>query len=222
MTVWTPKHAAGIQSQWAPPAANAKWDESDVLVYSTQIKQVRVVHIENVYRYMWHWLTEEGWKSPNPDLPKAIEDFYGEYRDQQDHKEIRWWWRTQKSHGGIAGAHQFFRFKWHIDVMTTNMKRIEIVYKGKKIKPYMGEMIIWFNAILQLDINNWFTGTSDFKLGKVLEDFFLRMIYKDRMREQEIELRRVSERFVEDLKHYIGLNRASDVRKPLSEEKQWF
>jgi hypothetical protein len=222
MTLWTPKHPAGVQSQWAPPPKDSKWGESNVLVYSTQIKQVRLIHVENVYRYMWHWLTEEGWKSPHKFPFKAIEDFYGEFRDQHDHKEIRWWWRVQKSHGGMGAPHPYFNYKWYIDVMTTNMKRTEIMYKGKKIKPYIGEYLMWFNAILELDPNNWFQDDSSWWLGKILEEFWLRMIYKDRMREQEIELRRASERFIEDLKHYIGLNRASDVRKPMSEERQWF
>jgi hypothetical protein len=223
MTIWTPKHPAGIQSQWAPPAEDAKWDESNLLVYSTQIKQSRVIHLENVYRYMWHWLTEEGWNSPHAGSPKWIEDFYGEYRDQQDHKEIRWWWRTQKYNSGIAGGpHPFFRYKMYIDVLTTNMKRVEIMYKGKKIKPYAGEIIIWVNAIMEIDYNKWFRKNSGFKLGEILEEFFLRMIYKDRMREQEIELRRIGERFVEDIKFYIGLNRTTEVRTPMDEEKQWF
>ena len=225
MTIWTPKHGAGIRSQWAPPPNDATWDESNLLVYSTQIKQVRILHLENIYRYMYHWLTEEGWTSTSATSAadaKWFEDFYGEYRDQQGHKEIRWWWRLQKSHGGIGGVHPFFNFKWHIDVLTTNMKRTEIVYKGKKIKPYVGEFLMWFNAILEIDIKGWFQKDSKFMLGKVLEDFFLRMIYKDRMREQEIELRRSSERFIEDIKFYINLNRASDVRKPISEHKQWF
>ncbi len=220
MTIWTPKHKAGIRSQWAPPPKDATWEESNILVYSTQIKQVRIFHLENIYRYMYHWLTEEGWKSEHGD--KMFEVFFGEYRDQHGHKEVRWWWRLKKSHGGIGGAHPFFRFKWYIDVLTTNMKRTEIMYKGRKIKPYVGEFLMWFNAILEIDINNWFTKKSTFKLGKVLEDFFLRMIYKDRMREQEIELRRASERFIEDIKYYIGLHRASDVRKPMDEDRQWF
>ena len=48
------------------------------------------------------------------------------------------------------------------------------------------------------------------------------MIYKQRVREQEIELRRFSERFIEDVKFYIGLNRAVETRKPMEPEKQWF
>ncbi|MFH2021618.1 MAG: hypothetical protein ABIJ34_09505 [archaeon] len=226
MTIWTPKHPAGIQSQWAPPPSDAKWDESNLLVYTTQIKQVRVIHLENVYRYMWHLLTEENWTSVHytpggAGSPKWIEDFYGEYRDQEGHKEIRWWWRLQRGCGGIAGDHPFFRYKMYIDALTTNMKRVEIMYKGKKIKPYAGEIIIWINAVLEIDVQGWFKKGGP-KLGEILEEFFLRMLYKDRMREQEVELRRHAERFVEDLKYYINLNRSSDLRKPMDEEKQWF
>lgn len=220
MTIWTPKHKAGIRTQWAPPATDGKWDDSNILAYSTQIKQVRLIHVENVYRYMHHWLVEEGYKSEHGDT--WFEDFYGEYRDQADHKEIRWWWRLNKSHGGISNPHPFFNFKVYIDVLTTNMKRVEIMYKGKKIKPYVGEFLMWYNAVLELDPKGWFQDGTSFKLGKILEDFFLRMIYKDRVRDQEVELRRESERFVEDLKFYIGLNRASDIRQPISGSKQWF
>ncbi len=220
MTIWTPKHKAGIRTQWAPPAGDATWTESNLLVYSTQIKQVRMIHLQNVYRYMYHWLKDEQWKSSKGD--DWFEDYYAEWRDQHDHKEIRWWWRLERSPGGIAGAHNFFRQKWYIDVLTTNMKRVEIMYKGKKIKPYVGEFLMWFNAVLELDINNWFGKGTTFKLGEFLEDFFLRMIYKERVRDQEVELRRESERFIEDVKFYIGLHRMDDTRKPIEDSKQWF
>ncbi|AJF61761.1 TPA: hypothetical protein HA239_01645 [Candidatus Woesearchaeota archaeon] len=223
MTIWTPKHPGGVRTQWAPPPEDTSWTEGNLLVYSTQIKQVRIVHLENIYRFMHHWLTEEGWTSIHSvGDRKWIEDFYGEYRDQQGHKEIRWWWRLRNNHGGIAGEHPFFRYRWDIDVLTTNMKRVEIMYKGKKIKPYVGEFLMWFNSILEIDINGWFNDNSKFALGKVLHEYFLRMIYKDRFREQEIELRRRAERFVEDLKFYLELNRVSEARKRMSEEKQWF
>ena len=81
---------------------------------------------------------------------------------------------------------------------------------------------MWFNAVLELDINNWFVKGSKFGLGDVLSDFFIRMIYKERVREQEIELRGISERFISDVKYYLGLNRDSNLRQPLDQEKQWF
>lgn len=225
MTIWTPKTPGGIRSHWAPETSGA-WKESNILVYSTQIKQERLIHLENVYRYMHHYLQEEGWRSPSGDF--WFEDFYGEYRDQEGHKEIRYWWRVNKSPGGIFGKHQYFKQSLYIDVLTTNMKRVEIMYKGKKIKPYVGEFIVWINAVLEMDINGWFSGGKAPPYDKphgvlgILEDFFPRMIYKQRVREQEVELRRIAERLVEDLKFYIGLNRSAEVRKPMDAEKQWF
>ena len=50
MTIWTPKVPSGIRTHWHPED-EGEWKESNLLVYSTQIKQVRVIHIENVYRY---------------------------------------------------------------------------------------------------------------------------------------------------------------------------
>ncbi len=226
MTIWTPKlpGGAGVRSQWAPEMTGV-WKESNILVYSTQIKQERLIHLENVYRYMHHYLYEEGWKSVDgmekeheSFADNKFENFYGEYRDQEGHKEIRFWWRLFKSPGGIYGTHPYFRQRIYIDVLTTNMKRVEIMYKGKKIKPYSGEFILWFNSVLEMDFQNWFKKDP---VLSVLEDFFPRMIYKQRVREQEIELRRISERFIEDLKFYIGLNRNAEVRKPMEPEKEW-
>jgi hypothetical protein len=173
-----------------------------------------------------HYLYEEGWKAygddgkpfDNVEDSKRYENFFGEYRDQEGHKEIRFWWRLGKSPGGIFGTHPYFDWKVYIDVLTTNMKRVEIMYKGKKIKPYMGEFILWFNSVLVMDKMKWF---ATHPVLSVLEDFFPRMIYKQRVMEQEIELRRFSERFVEDLKFYIGLNRAAETRKPMEPEREW-
>ncbi len=224
MVVWTPKHPAGVRTQWKGPPQDTTFEEGNMLVYSTEIKQERVINLENVYRYMHHWLREEGWSSVHHSgKPGWVEEFYGESRNQEGEKEIRWWWRSQKYHTGIAGGpHKYFRFKIFVDVLCTNMKQIEMMYKGKKIKPYMGEFILWVNAVLELDINNWFVKGSSFGLGDVLSDFFLRMIYKERVREQEIELRGAASRFVDDIKYYLGLNRASELRQPLDQEKQWF
>lgn len=222
MVVWTPKHPTGVQTHWKGPPQDATWSESNILAYSTEIRQERVINLETVYRYMHHWMREEGWVSVHSGgKPDWYEEFYGETRNQAGEKEIRWWWRAQKQHAGIAGGHQYFQFKWFIDVLCSNMKQIEIMYKGKKIKPYMGEFIMWFNAVLELDINDWFTKGTSFALGDVLSDFFIRMIYKERVREQEVELRATSERFISDLKYYLGLNRADNIRQPLDQEKQW-
>jgi hypothetical protein len=221
MTIWTPKEPAGIKSQWEIEQKGV-WKESNILVYTTQIKQERVIHLENVYRYMHHYLSEEGWKATDGTADFRYENFYGEFRDQDGNKEIRFWWRAAKEPTGIAGGtHAYFRHKLYIDVLTTNMKRIEIMYKGKKIKPYVGEFILWFNTILEMDRNNWFK-EGGHRILSVLEDFWPRLIYKQRVREQEIELRRFSERFIEDLKFYIGLNRISETRKPMEAEREWF
>jgi len=236
MPVWTPKlDKAGIRSHWTSVAdfsgykddSAVIWKDGNIKVYSTQIKQERLVHLENVYRYMHHYLTEEGWKSFYGD--PWFEEFYGEVRDAHGHKEIRYWWRLQKGCGGVgASGHPFFRQRLFIDVLCTNMKRVEMMYKGRKIKPFIGEFILWINSILEVDYNKYFIpkkdgGNADF-VSNVLEDFFVRMFYKDRIREQEVELRRVSERFVEDTKQFIGLtkNPSYTARKLFDGDNQWF
>ena len=58
MVIWIPK---GEFPHWQEHF-NAGWKNSNILAYRSEIRQKRVIHFENLYRYMYHYLTEEGWK----------------------------------------------------------------------------------------------------------------------------------------------------------------
>ena len=95
MVIWIPK---GEFPHWQEKF-KAGWKGSNILAYKTEIRQYRVVNFESLYRYMYHYVTEEGWKAP--DGSKEIEPFYGELRSQDGYKEMRTWWRAGKSWGGL-------------------------------------------------------------------------------------------------------------------------
>ena len=217
MVIWIPK---GHFPHWQEKFTGT-WKGSDILAYRTEIRQQRIVHFDNLYRYMYHYITEEGWK--HPVSGKEIEPYYGETRNQAGGKEIRVWWRAKKSWaGGPGGGHAYFAYKFYVDIFATRMKRIELSYKGKKVRPYQGDVTIWFATVLEIDANKW-KDQSGFgaELYGLLEEYWVRRIYKRNIKDQEVELRRFSARFVDDVKHFVNLTRGSEQRKPWFEEKQF-
>lgn len=214
MTLWIAK---GEFPHWDKKITQNNTWEGNILVMQTFIRQTRVIHFQNLYRYMYRYLTDEGWK--HPDGTKNIERFYGESRNQEGEKQIRIWWRLKHGCGGIAGTHSYLGYKMYIDFLTEKMRRIEIVHKGKKIKPYIGDVHIWISAVLDIDINNWHTND---KLMKILKEYWVRRIYKRNIRDHEIELRRFSVRFVDDVKYFINMHRPSELRTPLHHEEKEF
>jgi hypothetical protein len=216
MVVWIPK---GEFPHWIEKFQGG-WKNCNILAYRTELRQNRVIHFENLYRYMYHYITEEGWKAF--DDSKEIEPFYGELRNQDGYKEMRIWWRAKKSWSGCVGGHAFFNFKLYLDIFATKMKRIELVYKGKKIRPYEGDVTIWFATVLEIDPQKW-SERKDFggQIYGLLEEYWIRRIYKRNIKDQEVELRRFSARFIDDVKHFINLSRGSETRNSWFQEKQF-
>ncbi|MBN1502474.1 hypothetical protein JW930_02940 [Candidatus Woesearchaeota archaeon] len=214
MTVWVPK---GEFPHWEENIEQQDSWRGNVLAFKTHIRQENVIHFENLYRYMYHYVTDEGWK--HADGSRHIEHFYGEKRDQENAKELRAWWRAEKQCGGIFGPHSFLKYKLYVDFLCYHLTRIEITYGGKKIKPYVGDVNIWITTVLEIDYNNWQEVSS---LMGLFYEYFIRRIYKRNIRDHEVELRRFAARFASDIKYFINMTRDSELRLPMHLEKQWF
>jgi len=212
VTIWIPKgEFPAIQEDYR--SYHADW-KGNILSYRTEIRQQGVIHLENLYRYMYHYLAEEGWVSRD-DGSKEWEVYYMEHRTQQEVRdEIKIWWRLVMGPGfgpgGIAGEHPFFGYYLDIDFLCYHVHRIEMMHQGRKIKPYIGDVTIYVTAILIIDINDWFSKGG---LLAILQEYFVRRIYKRNIREHEVELRRLATRYVDDWKHFMTLARYSDTER---------
>ncbi|MBN2422985.1 hypothetical protein JXB41_07195 [Candidatus Woesearchaeota archaeon] len=213
MTLWIPKGEFPALNE---DYRNFKGDwKGNILAYRTEMRQQRVIHLQNLYRYMYYYLTEEGWVDVKDDS-KNFEVYYLESRKEDSSRsEMRIWWRMKMGPGfgpgGMVGTHPFLRYLFNVDFLCYKVKRIEIVHQGRTIKPYMGDITIWFTAILELDYCKWFEKEGG--LMDILKEYFVRRIYKRNIREHEIELRRLANRYVDDFKHFIGLLRYKEDRK---------
>lgn len=216
MTVWVPK---GEFPHWEENLElQASWKNSNILSFKTHIRQENVIHFENLYRYMYHYITDEGWKCLE-DGSRHIEHFYGEKREQDGSRELRAWWRAKKDPGGIFPNHAFLRYVLYVDFLCYNLQRIEIIHQGKKIKPYIGDVNIFITAIVDIDYQNWKDKDKIFGLAY---EYFIRRWYKRNLRDHEIECKRFASRFSSDIKYFIEMTRESEMRLPEHLEKQWF
>jgi len=64
-------------------------------------------------------------------------------------KEHRIWWRCLK----VPQKSGYYRYFLKIDFMTLNMKSIEVMHQGHKMKTDRGDCVIRIWAYLQLDYN---------------------------------------------------------------------
>jgi hypothetical protein len=225
MTIWIPKgEFPAVQEDYR--TMHGSW-EGNILAYRTEIRQQRVIHLENLYRYMYYYLNEEGWFAT--DGTKDWEVYYMEHRDQhEEREEIKIWWRLIQgpgfgpgwtAAGGITSSHPFFRYSLNIDFLCYHVKRIEMMHEGRKIKPYIGDVTIYIAAVLELDYHEWMKKGG---LLKILKEYFIRRIYKRNIREHELELRRLATRYSDDFKHFIGLARYTEDRKLIQPAKGFY
>ncbi|MBD3204037.1 hypothetical protein GF327_07085 [Candidatus Woesearchaeota archaeon] len=220
MTVWIPKgEFPSMQEDYSEMHGN--W-QGNILAYRTEIRQKAVIHLENLYRYMYYYLTEEGWVAP--DGSKDYETYYFDLRKQTGERaDVRIWWRMEMGPGfgpgGMAGIHPFLKYKLNIDFLCHNVKRIEMVHQGRKVKPFIGDVTVWIVSILELDYCGWFEKSG---IMDIIKEYFVRRIYKRNIREHEVELRRITTRYAEDFKHFIGMLRPSEERKMIHPQKGFY
>jgi hypothetical protein len=225
MTIWIPKgEFPSIQDDYRK--FHGDW-KGNILAYRTEIRQQRVIHLENLYRYMYHYLTEEGWIAADDPITsgsKEFEVYYMEHRKQDETRdEIKIWWRLKLGPGygpgGMVGFHPFFNYLLSIDFLCYHVKRIEMMHQGRKIKPFLGDVTLWITSVLELDSQGWFEGSG---IMDILQEYFIRRIYKRNIREHEVELRRLTNRYVDDFKHFIGLLRFKEERKLIHPAKGFY
>ena len=116
-------------------------------VASPEIIYQDVFKLKEVYELIHDWLVEEGYKD-DVGGDKFIEKYYHERRLQGVGKEIRIWWRTQKT---PAGGSTYFRYKLDVDFFVIAMKDVDVVKDGNKVRANLGELNVRVTGYLVVD-----------------------------------------------------------------------
>jgi len=159
--------------------------QKDIKVVSLYVENEDTFHMKNLYKLIHDWLDEEGFVDvygerggdSNPEL------FYLERIGGSGSKEHRIRWRCLKTPNSSA----YYRYFLKIDFTTINMKSIEVMHQGYKMKTDRGDVIINIEAWLQLDYENKWDETPFLK-NKVIQNLFRNRIYKEQIESHKIDL----------------------------------
>lgn len=195
--------------------AGEKGDEYNILVAQLEIENEETFHMKNLYKLIYNWLLEEGFTDIEGD--KYPEIFYLERILGHGAKEHRIWWRCMRSPQGS----EYYRYFLKIDYMTLNMKSIEVMHQGQKMKTDRGDVVIKIWAYLQLDFhegmrNNKFL--TNFPVVN-LEKMFRNRIYKAQIESYKIDLYKTAYRLQNTIKQYLKLKTLYEMPRPFQPEK---
>jgi len=189
--------------------------QMDILVAKLNIESEDTFHMKNLYKLVHDWLDEEGFTDLYGDRhPDGNpETFYLERLNATTGaKEHRIRWRS------IRVANTYYRYFIKIDFTTLNMKSIEVMHQGYKMKTDRGDVIINIEAWLQLDYNNTWKDTPFLK-NPFIQKIFRFRIYKEQVESHKIFLYKAAYRLQNTIKQYLKLKTLYEMPKPFHPEK---
>ncbi len=185
-------------------------ENKDILVAKINVENEDTFHMKNLYKLIHDWLDEEGFKDiygsrDNPEI------FYLEQILASGAKEHRIWWRVIKNPQGA----KYYRYFLKIDFMTLNMKSIEVMHQGYKMKTDRGNCMITIEAWLQLDYDDqWKEGFL-----KKVDRMFRYRIYREQIESYRVDLYKQTYRLQGVIKQYLKLKTIYEMPKPFHPEK---
>jgi hypothetical protein len=188
----------------------------DIKVASITVQNEDTFHLKNMYKLIHDWLDEEGFKdiygSRGEDAVPEI--FYFERTMPNGGKEHRIRWRCIMNPKNSA----YYRYFLKIDFLTINMRSIEVMHQGYKMKTDRGDMSIKIEAWLQLDYNDEWKDNSFLK-RKFIQNLFRNRIYKEQVESHKVDLYKITYRLQNMIKQYLKLKTLYEMPKPFHPEK---
>ncbi len=131
------------------------------------VKYEDVFSFKDLYKFLRAKLRESNWIDEESE--KWMERYYLEKITNV--REVWLYWRTER----IPDKHPFLKYFLNIDYHVLNMKEVEIVHEGKKIKTTKGEVEVVFTSWIELDYKNQW-GKPPLK---TLYSWFKKRFYRD-------------------------------------------
>jgi len=190
--------------------------EKDILVAKIYVENEETFHMKNLYKLIYEWLMEEGFTDIYGDVvgDGNPETFYMERILGTGAKEHRIRWRCLMNPKGST----YYRYFLKIDYTTINMKSIEVMHQGYKMKTDRGDVIINLEAWLQLDYKNEWDKTP-FLNRKFIQKVFRNRIYKEQVESYKVDLYKMTYRLQNTIKQYLKLKTLYEMPKPFHPEK---
>ena len=158
------------------------------------IKYEDVFNLQNLYRMIREWLIANEYASDKQD--EKMEKFYLE-KHSGGVKEMWIWWRTSK----VPHGSKYFKYVINIDYHVLNMKDVEIMHKGTKIKANKGEAEVLINCYLDTE--------AEFEIEKslfrMIANLFRKRIYRQQVEQHKKDLQSDMLSLQHDIKQFLEL-----------------
>ena len=170
----------------------------EVNAVKLSIKYKDVCHMKELYKLMFFWMQDNEWIDPVYKASKNFETSYIQKDSSSGAQEHLFVWELEK----IPNESAYFKFKMKVTTTTIQLKDVEVMYEGKKIKAQKGEILIKINANLVLDYKDewdksWFL--------KNFGNFWRKRLYKNNILQFKQMLKDDAETFGEAIKKYLNL-----------------
>lgn len=174
------------------------------------VKVHDVFNMKDLYKVVKEWMDEEDYF-----------DEFGEvnYREKLYLHKVRptdtelWiWFRAIKYPEGVEPETGYLRYILNVDYHVINMKDIEVVHKGRKLKMNNGEVEVMINAFVELDYR------GEWKKNRFLKNFvklFQKSIYKNEIDYHRLALYKEAYKLQATIKRYLdakGLFTPEEIR----------
>jgi len=117
--------------------------------------------LKDFARLVHDWLMERGYQDLAGREDKYLESFYFEKITQKG-KDIYMWWRTKR-----PGQHKYIEYNINLDFDIKEVKDLEIVYKGQKLKANSGKIKLFIRGRVIFD-----------EKGELEKSFFGKLFWK--------------------------------------------
>jgi hypothetical protein len=187
-------------------------DDRDILATKFEIENEEVFHLKNLYKLIYEWLDEEGFKAVDGKADDKIESLYRDTTTGDGAKEHLIWWRSVQ----VPRDNNYYRYFLKIDWQTLYIKSIEIMHKGQKFKTNKGDVIIRIEAWLQLDYRDkW----KNHPFLRIFDRWFRERFYLEKIKSYKHDLYLTTFRLHQTIKQYLQLKAPVDWGRPFHPEK---
>ena len=168
-----------------------------ISIPNEEIRHKYICVIDALYETMHAWIVEHGWEALyGAGQEGDIETMF--YLNEENHPLYNYnvWWRLKKD------INSQVRYIMNIDMIGIAIKKVEVVWKGKKYSAQNGEFTFHINGRVEIDYKNKWEKS---RLMKTFMGYITRRLMKNDYENYKEDLRKEIERFKAFMKTFFGL-----------------
>jgi len=151
---------------------------------------------KTLYFFLHEWLMENGYRDPTGG-DRLFEINYEEQRTGETNN-YRIWWRTSRTPRGS----KFLKYHINIDYLGLVIKKVDIMFEGKKKTADQGELTLWLTTFVEVDWNDYF---KDHPILKYFEEWYKRRWMKAELEGHKMEMLRDQQKLQGAIKKYFEM-----------------